>query len=389
MSKFRIVPHGRLQEWVAEEHGYFADEGLDYEFVASNRPNETLNPSVDSAEGAPTEIKRGAFESMESGRACEISSACHWAVGMAASATHGPDVGATPTPSTPSGIWVAPESPLQTPEDLAGVEVAVGFHSGSHFSALQALESILPRDRISMQFVGGPLDRLQLALDRRVPAANVFGAPGYVLEQQGFRKLVDTSFMIGFLINGDATDDQLRAYFNALSARPARDRRRQGALPALLPRGTASALPPALRPPPGRHRRAPGIRALHPGDVRPHPPLDARLANLLRKPNRQRNLRRGGGGLIANSDLPYRGGDANVAPPVRISRPLSRCRPWLALRQSPPRAEQGLGCERPSIPGRKFNESLDGFFCPTDGFKGLRSGESGPRVVIRVMPLGL
>ncbi len=215
MSKFRIVPHGRLQEWVAEEKGYFADEGLDYEFVASNGPNATVNPSVDSAEGAPMEIKRGAFESMAAGRACEISSACHWAVGMAASAAHGRMWGHAYS-VTPSAIWVAPESPLQNPEDLAGVEVAVGWHSGSHFSALQALQSVLPPDRINLQFVGGPRDRLQLALDRRVEAANVFGAPGYVLEQQGFRKVMDTSFMIGFLINGDATDDQLWAYFKAL-----------------------------------------------------------------------------------------------------------------------------------------------------------------------------
>jgi hypothetical protein len=27
MGKFRIMPHGRLQEWVAEEHGYFTTEG--------------------------------------------------------------------------------------------------------------------------------------------------------------------------------------------------------------------------------------------------------------------------------------------------------------------------------------------------------------------------
>ena len=215
MSKFRIVPHGRLQEWVADEKGYFADAGLDYEFVPSNGPNATVNPSVDSAEGAPMEIKRGAFESMEDGRACEISSACHWAVGMAASAAHGRMWGHAYS-VTPSAIWVAPESPLQTPEDLAGVDVAVGWHSGSHFSALQALQSVLPPNQIKMQFVGGPRDRMQLALDRRVAAANVFGAPGYVLEQQGFRKVLDTSFMIGFLINGDATDDQLWAYFNAL-----------------------------------------------------------------------------------------------------------------------------------------------------------------------------
>ena len=32
MAKFIIEPHFRLQEWIAEEKGYFRDEGLDYEF---------------------------------------------------------------------------------------------------------------------------------------------------------------------------------------------------------------------------------------------------------------------------------------------------------------------------------------------------------------------
>ena len=32
MEKFTIQPHGRLQEWIAHEKGYFRDEGLDYEF---------------------------------------------------------------------------------------------------------------------------------------------------------------------------------------------------------------------------------------------------------------------------------------------------------------------------------------------------------------------
>src|SRR5215212_4862883 len=34
LGKFTIQPHGRLQEWIAHEKGYFRDEGLDYEFVA-------------------------------------------------------------------------------------------------------------------------------------------------------------------------------------------------------------------------------------------------------------------------------------------------------------------------------------------------------------------
>ncbi len=37
MGKFMISPHMRLQEWVAEEKGYFIDEDLDYEFRSVNR----------------------------------------------------------------------------------------------------------------------------------------------------------------------------------------------------------------------------------------------------------------------------------------------------------------------------------------------------------------
>ena len=82
MSRFRIMPHGRLQEWVAEEKGYFKDQGLDYEFIG----NELINRSatVAPADGVPAEVKRGAFEAIEEGRGCDISSACHWAVNMAA-----------------------------------------------------------------------------------------------------------------------------------------------------------------------------------------------------------------------------------------------------------------------------------------------------------------
>jgi NitT/TauT family transport system substrate-binding protein len=152
---------------------------------------------------------------MEAGRACEVSAACHWAVGMAASAEHGRMWGHAYS-IAPAGIYVPPDSPIRKPDDLAGVEIGVGFHSGSHFSALQALENLLPRDEIKLRFIGLPLDRLRLMLERKVPAANLFGAQLYILEQQGFRKIVDTSFMIGFLINGEADIDEVNRYFNAL-----------------------------------------------------------------------------------------------------------------------------------------------------------------------------
>lgn len=39
MTTFRISTHGRLQDWIAAENGYFAEEGLDYELDV--RPQET------------------------------------------------------------------------------------------------------------------------------------------------------------------------------------------------------------------------------------------------------------------------------------------------------------------------------------------------------------
>jgi NitT/TauT family transport system substrate-binding protein len=213
MAKFRIMPHGRLQEWVAEEQGYFQAEGLEYEFVYDYSAGTSDHGQTEPS--GVREVQQGAFESMEAGRACEVSSACHWMVNMAASARHGRMWGHAYAVA-PSGIYVAPESPLRTASDLASVEVAVGYHSGSHFSALQALEQFLSPAEINLHFVGRPLQRLALLLDRKVASANVFGAPLYVLEQQGFRKLVDTTFMIGFLVSVDANEADVHRYFRAL-----------------------------------------------------------------------------------------------------------------------------------------------------------------------------
>ena len=219
MAKFRIQPHARLQEWVAEEKGYFADEGLDYEFIFGRllgpNPESTVQPAGMASEVSPSEIKNGAFESYQEGRAAEVSCACHWAVNQASTMGYGRMWGHAYS-VTPSGIYVPPGSPIRRAEDLAGVEIGVGYHSGSHFSALQSLERFLKPEEINLSFLGGPNDRLGLLLDGKVQAGNVFSTQAYVVEQQGFRKIVDTSFMIGFMFAEDADVDQVAAYFRAL-----------------------------------------------------------------------------------------------------------------------------------------------------------------------------
>ena len=219
MSAFIIQPHGRLQEWVGEELGFFKDEGLEYEFatpsLTTHDGDAASRASVRSTDQVPVDIRSGAFEDMQAGRSCNVSSACHWAVNAAAASNHGRMYGHAYSLS-PAGIFVAPDSGITVPEDLAGVEVGVGYHSGSHYSAIQALEQFLSRDQINLKFIGRPNDRIRMLLSRRIPAVNVFSSQYYLAEQQGFRKIVDTTFMMGFLLTNDADMDSTEKYFRAL-----------------------------------------------------------------------------------------------------------------------------------------------------------------------------
>jgi ABC-type nitrate/sulfonate/bicarbonate transport system substrate-binding protein len=209
MARFVISPHFRLQEWVAEEKGYFRDEGLDYEF----RDNYGQG---DAAKKHATPDKVGAYQSFEQGRACDVSGACHWTVNVAASSGHG-KLYADAYSVAPAGVFVPPESPIRAPVDLAGVPISVGYQSGSHYSTIQALEQYLKLDDIKLSFADGLLfSRLEKLVDRKVPAASLFSGPYYFLEQLGFRKVIDTTFMMASMITGNPDHEDVRRYFRAL-----------------------------------------------------------------------------------------------------------------------------------------------------------------------------
>jgi ABC-type nitrate/sulfonate/bicarbonate transport system substrate-binding protein len=208
MGKFVIEPHFRLQEWVAEEKGYFKDEGLAYDF----------QELVQSTGGKIHDkgVKVGAMQSFERGRTADVSCACHWTVGVAASKGHGklyPEVYSV----APSAVFVPADSPVKTPEDLAGVPISVGYQSGSHYSTIQALEQYMPADKINLSFNDGMLfKRMELLIDGKAPASALFSGPYYFAEQLGFRKIIDTTFMIASMIHGDPDPEDLRKFFRAL-----------------------------------------------------------------------------------------------------------------------------------------------------------------------------
>jgi ABC-type nitrate/sulfonate/bicarbonate transport system substrate-binding protein len=208
MPRFVISPHFRLQEWVAEEKGYFVQEGLDYEFREAIGTKDAKRQNLGD--------RVGAYQTIERGRQCDVSAACHWTINVAASAGHG-KLYADAYSVSPAGVFVAPESSVREPKDLAGVPISVGYQSGSHYATIQALESYMPFGEIKLSFADGLIfSRMEKLFDRQVPAASVFSGAYYFLEQLGFRKIIDSTFMMASIITGDPDPDDVRKYFRAL-----------------------------------------------------------------------------------------------------------------------------------------------------------------------------
>jgi hypothetical protein len=53
-------------------------------------------------------------------------------------------------------------------------------------------------------------------IEGRIPAAALFSGPYYLAEQLGFRKIIDTTFMIATMITGDPDPADIAKYFRAL-----------------------------------------------------------------------------------------------------------------------------------------------------------------------------
>lgn len=208
MARFVIAPHMRLQEWVAEGKGYFAAEGLEYEF----------RDEILSKDGKKHDLgdRIGAYQTFEKGRQTDVSCACHWTVNVAASNGRG-KLYADAYSVSPAGVFVPPESPIREPADLRGVPISVGYQSGSHYSTIQALEQYLKPDEIRLSFADGLLfKRMELLIDRQIPAASLFSGPYYFMEQLGFRKVIDSTFMMASMISGEPDPEDVRKYFRAL-----------------------------------------------------------------------------------------------------------------------------------------------------------------------------
>src|SRR5258708_13634725 len=83
---------------------------------------------------------------------------------------------------------------------------------------MQALEQYLPGEKISLSFTEGMLfKRLDNLLEGKSKASTLFSGPYYLAEQLGYRKIIDTTFMIASMITGTPDDEDLKPFLRALN----------------------------------------------------------------------------------------------------------------------------------------------------------------------------
>jgi len=231
----KIIPHFmRLHEWIALEEGYYQEEGLEPELLHEVMHQVSTHPG-DAYKERPQD--RPFIEALPA-----VNSACHWGSVCNAGAGMGrfvPDVYGVAR----FGIYLRPGSSRQRLTDLRGVPVGVGIMAGSHFTTLQTLEKVLPRDQVVIHNFGGPGRRLQGLLAGELEAATLLDPEIPLAEARGLRKVAMGEFKTLFWVHEDVASEVLRAYFRALGRADAALRANPGAYLPLWARN----LPPGFR----------------------------------------------------------------------------------------------------------------------------------------------
>lgn len=207
MLRIRVAPKGMgLNDFVAQEEGYFRDEGLAVEFdwktfrgtQSSWKGMEYLERPQDKAAGE--EIIQGA---------------CLWGTISNASAGMGRIV-ANCHGVSPWAIFVRPDSRIRRPEDLKDVPVAVGMRAGSHFNVPYRLEKYLPLEHIKTVNVGGFGARLEALLNGEIEAASLLPPQIDMARELGLREVLADEFKTLWWVPASAPAAGVNGYLRAL-----------------------------------------------------------------------------------------------------------------------------------------------------------------------------
>ena len=206
LLRIRVAPKGMgLNDFVALEEGYFADEGLDVEIdwktfrgTQGVWKMDYLDRPQDKAVDQQV-----------------IQGACLWGTISNASAGMGlivPDCYGV----SPWAIFVRRDSAIRRPEDLKDVPISVGMRAGSHFNVPFRLEKYLPLENIRTVNTGGFGARLSALLHGEVEAASLLPPQIDMAKQLGLREIIADEFKTLWWVPKSAPEAGVRGYLRAL-----------------------------------------------------------------------------------------------------------------------------------------------------------------------------
>jgi ABC-type nitrate/sulfonate/bicarbonate transport system substrate-binding protein len=225
---------------VAVEQGFFAAEGLDVEYYEDN-PKGTAGRVEDFS-------KRWKESQLQNG-ALEVYPVCEWgAIERVQTLGGGKIIGLDTTVRT-GALMVRRESKIQTLSELRNVPIAVTWHAGTFYAAIEALEAAgVPFEDITLVHAN---DRLEALIGGTTEAAALMEPLVSRALAKGARKIADLRWR-GGIVAGDDVDDETAAKLRrALNRAIAwltenEDRSRAEVLRDLAPEQRAGGLMPEL-----------------------------------------------------------------------------------------------------------------------------------------------
>lgn len=152
---------------VAQDEGLFAQEGIEVRFVKGRERDFGLRPPTDPGSVESFWI----HESFEQGDV-QTFSACEWGqLRRSQDSSIGGRIVMQRPAVVSQAMFTRPDSPITDPKDLRNKTIAVHFHAGSHYLALQALEGFMARDEIKVVHIGLGKSRYEALMEGRVDAA--------------------------------------------------------------------------------------------------------------------------------------------------------------------------------------------------------------------------
>jgi NitT/TauT family transport system substrate-binding protein len=206
-------PFQGLPELVAYDEGLFEKEGIRVEWADRDEAGvKTADTSLKDVKGADPFGSHGTL--LEQGKA-DMYNACEWGNYCRAGAT---GVGSRQVGRraivTYAAIVVRPDSPVYTPQQLAGRTVGVPFFAGTHYLALHLLEGFLPRDQINVcRAPNGSRNRFNLMMKGELEATTLTEPYITLAEKKGCR-IICSAFFHGTEVASDRVDAETYAAFN-------------------------------------------------------------------------------------------------------------------------------------------------------------------------------